>query len=176
MDDFKRFMHPGPECICILCDPTNVRGRKHPSLECTCCLADWATNGGGITFAEWLQSKLDNEKARAAAQAKKPAPKPFTMESEGHNIIIQNGNVEAGDALMLFGKWGATEPDGIVHEMPVTTTFADIMVKFAIFPSKGQAKKNGWDKPIPPGWSEWVIGKLKHKLWIWNPSPECNEA
>jgi hypothetical protein len=94
-----------------------------------------------LPFAEWLQSKIDNATARVAAQAKKPAPKPFTAESEGHNIIIQNGNVKVGDALVLFGKWGATEPDGIVHEMPETTTFADVMVKFGIFPSKGQAKR-----------------------------------
>lgn len=85
------------------------------------------------------------------------------------NIIIDNENVLPGDDVMLFGKLGSSSVDEKVHVLPSTTSFADIMVMFNIFSSKGQAKKNGWDKPIPFGWSEWTVGKLKHTLWIWNP-------
>lgn len=45
---------------------------------------------------------------------------------------------------------------------------AHFMAKAGIFPSVGQARKNGWDKPIPPGFSHFVVGKMKSKITILN--------
>jgi hypothetical protein len=80
------------------------------------------------------------------------------------NITI-GPHVLPGDQELLFGG----QP---VEHFDSSVTFADLLVRYNIFPSKGQARKAGWDKPIPTGWSEWVVGKLKHHLWIWNPSAE----
>lgn len=49
----------------------------------------------------------------------------------------------------------------------------DLLVVLGVFPSKGQARKN-WKatgKDFPPGFNHFVIGKMKHKVWIWNPVP-----
>ena len=36
------------------------------------------------------------------------------------------------------------------------------------FTSVSAARKNGWNKPIPDGFSEFTIGKRKKKVWILN--------
>ena len=45
---------------------------------------------------------------------------------------------------------------------------AHIMHKAGIFPSVGIARKNGWNKPIPPNMSEFTVGKMRKKVWILN--------
>ena len=45
---------------------------------------------------------------------------------------------------------------------------AHVMHAAGVFPSITSARKNGWNKPIPPGLSEFTIGKLKKKVWILN--------
>lgn len=47
---------------------------------------------------------------------------------------------------------------------------AHIMTLAGIFPSVGQARKNGWTKPIPDGFTMLTAGKLKHIICIWNPT------
>ena len=37
-----------------------------------------------------------------------------------------------------------------------------------IFSSISEARKNGWNKPIPNGFSEFTVGKTKKKIWILN--------
>lgn len=168
--DYKRFMHPGPECKC--CNPALVV--KHPSEQCTCCIVAWEESGKGQPIGAWIQSKLEAATQRAVNA--KPAPKAApSSEPKGFNIIIDSDNVAPGDDLLLFGKWGANTVEETVHHFPKETTFADLMVHFQIFPSKGQARKNGWTQPIPEGWSEYSIGKLKTRLWIWNPSKEWRD-
>ena len=49
---------------------------------------------------------------------------------------------------------------------------AHIMHRIGLFPSVGIARKNGWNKAIPEGFSEWTVGKNKIKVWILN---EFNE-
>ncbi len=49
---------------------------------------------------------------------------------------------------------------------------AHVMHMAGIFPSVGIARKNGWNKPIPPNMSEFTVGKGKKKIWILN---ELNE-
>ena len=50
-------------------------------------------------------------------------------------------------------------------------TMAHLLAKVGKFKSVGEAKRNGWDKPIPTGWSEFTIGKAKNRvdIFIWNP-------
>ena len=49
---------------------------------------------------------------------------------------------------------------------------AHVMHMAGIFPSVGIARKNVWDKHIPPNMSEFTVGKGKKKIWILN---ELNE-
>lgn len=61
------------------------------------------------------------------------------------------GPIEPQDEFMVF-------EDGC--------TIAHLLVKWGRMPSLSQARKNGWDKEIPPGFSEWKIGKSR--FWILN--------
>ena len=45
---------------------------------------------------------------------------------------------------------------------------AHIMHLAGVFPSVNIARKNGWNKPIPDGFSEFTVGKKKKKVWILN--------
>jgi len=45
---------------------------------------------------------------------------------------------------------------------------AHIMHLAGVFPSVSLARKNGWNKPIPEGFSEFTVGKMKKKVWILN--------
>ena len=51
---------------------------------------------------------------------------------------------------------------------------AHVMHVAGLFPSVSEARRNGWDKPIPPGFSEFTIGKLKKKVWILNDFNDLN--
>ena len=93
------------------------------------------------------------------------------------NVIVDNGNVKPNDSSLFFDSeevnWlPAQFAPRSSQSKVVTVTMADIMALFGIFPSKGQAKKNGWDRPIPFGFNSFTVGKLKHTLWIFHPSAE----
>ncbi len=45
---------------------------------------------------------------------------------------------------------------------------AHILHAADIFPSVGQARKNGWDKSIPAGFTDFRTGKLKIRITILN--------
>lgn len=47
-------------------------------------------------------------------------------------------------------------------------TLAHLMAEAGVFPSVGQAKKNGWNKPIPLGFSHFIVGKKKSSVAILN--------
>ena len=46
---------------------------------------------------------------------------------------------------------------------------AHFMAKAEIFPSVSQARKNGWDKKVPRGFSQFIVGKKKSMITILNP-------
>lgn len=56
-------------------------------------------------------------------------------------------------------------------------TMAHLLVRLGKFKSVGEAKRNGWDKPVPFGWTEISIGKNQNKvhLFIWNPETTLAE-
>jgi hypothetical protein len=58
--------------------------------------------------------------------------------------------------------------DGQWIKFPESWTMAHIMHAAGIFPSVTQAKKNGWDKPISHGFSDFVVTKQKIKIYILN--------
>ena len=45
---------------------------------------------------------------------------------------------------------------------------AHVMHMAGVFPSVGIARKQGWNKPTPDGFSEFTVGKAKKKVWILN--------
>lgn len=49
-----------------------------------------------------------------------------------------------------------------------TETLAHIMHRAGIFPSVGQARKNGWNKEIPIGFSEFKVGKKQTEIFVLN--------
>ena len=67
--------------------------------------------------------------------------------------------------------WGFDPNDHI--EIQENWTLAHLAVEMELFPSVGQARKNGWDGPIPSGYTEKKkIGKMKKSMFIHNPSDE----
>jgi len=45
---------------------------------------------------------------------------------------------------------------------------AHVMHVAGLFPSVTSARKNGWNRPIPNGFSEFTVGKGKKKVFILN--------
>ena len=90
------------------------------------------------------------------------------MITEEYNFIIRNGNEQPCDKDLFF------QGDTVEYLDP-TVNMWDVLVKCNIFPSKGQAKKDvKWkDKSvIPEGFTEFIVGKFKHKIFILNPITE----
>ena len=61
---------------------------------------------------------------------------------------------------LLMGPF--EESDG--QQIPLTPDMrlmAHILHKVNFFSSVGEARRNGWDKPIPPGFSKFEVGKGK---------------
>ena len=69
------------------------------------------------------------------------------------------------DKELFFGP--LTDEDVFI-EIENHMIMAHIMVLAKAFPSNGQARKNGWDKPIPKGFTDLRIGKLKTRVTILN--------
>lgn len=67
--------------------------------------------------------------------------------------------------------WGFTPEESV--ELQPHWTMAHVAVAMGLFPSAGQARKNGWDGPIPEGFTQKDrIGKMKMRLFIHNPCDE----
>jgi hypothetical protein len=67
------------------------------------------------------------------------------------------------DKDLFFGP--LTETDKFI---PIQSHWimAHIMAEAGVFPSVSQARSNGWNKPIPDGFSDLVAGKLKIRVTI----------
>ena len=57
------------------------------------------------------------------------------------------------------------------------TNMAQLLARIGKFSSVKDAKRNGWDKPIPDWWSEFVIGRGRNRtdVHIWNPTCTIDE-
>ena len=75
--------------------------------------------------------------------------------------------ISGDDRSLFLGPFEAC--DGPFIEIEPQWTMAHIMTGAGVFPSVGQARKNGWDKPIPAGYSEHTVGKRRVRIFILTP-------
>src|SRR5690349_13095551 len=93
----------------------------------------------------------------------------FKPEKDGSFNIACGPHVSSDDYETLFCGWDEKPEDLELNylENP-PTTIAPLLVELGIFQSRGEARKNGWDKPFPTGWCEIRIGKLSKNVWKHN--------
>jgi hypothetical protein len=87
------------------------------------------------------------------------------------NVIVNSDKIGPNDKELIFGD------EEVFFVNPEDMDMFDLLVKLGSFESKGQAKKN-WTKTgkeIPQGFNEFIVGKLRRCLTIWNPSKSASE-
>lgn len=86
------------------------------------------------------------------------------------NIKLEYNFVKPGVFSLPPGDWWGFDPEDSIEIQP-HWTMAHIAVEMGLFPSAGQARKNGWNGEIPSGYTERKgLGKMKKNLYIHNPS------
>ena len=75
------------------------------------------------------------------------------------NFVSLNVSTEE---MELFGF------DGGAVVLKDNWMLAHVMHVAGLFPSVTSARKNGWNRPIPNGFSEFTVGKGKKKVFILN--------
>jgi len=80
-----------------------------------------------------------------------------------HNFI--SPNIDEKDLELFFGP--LISDDSFVTIQP-NWLMAHITYRAGLFQSISQARKNGWNKPIPSGFSEHIIGKKRIHVYIFN--------
>ena len=70
------------------------------------------------------------------------------------------------------------DDDELQPLLETDTTMAHLLARLGKFQSVGEAKRNGWDRPVPTGWNEFTIGKGKNRMdiFIWNPTHTMQEC
>ena len=79
---------------------------------------------------------------------------------------------EESDKPILF------ETDDVLLDIQENeTSMAHLLARIGKFASVKDAKRNGWNKPIPTGWAEFTIGKGVNRtdVYIWNPTCTLEE-
>lgn len=76
------------------------------------------------------------------------------------NILI--GKTIESDKELFFGPL-SEEDEFLSFE---DQNFGNLLAQLGLFPSAGQAKKNGWNKDIPEGFTDLEVGKLKTRIVI----------
>jgi hypothetical protein len=67
-------------------------------------------------------------------------------------------NISDTDKELFFGL----DEDFVIIENG--WSMAHVMHRAGIFPSVSQAKKNGWNIPIPDGFNEFIVGKKRKQI------------
>ena len=83
---------------------------------------------------------------------------------------------DVDDLIELF--WGESKENIPNFEILKDVDFYDILVKSNVFQSRSSARKDqkwGLLKDIPDGWSEYVLGKKKIKVYIMKFCPLTEE-
>lgn len=78
------------------------------------------------------------------------------------NFLI--GNILPTDKEIFFGP--VLKDDCFIELKHDCLDIADVMVIASIFPSKSQAVKAGKSGPIPPGFTDFRVGKSKTRITI----------
>lgn len=116
-----------------------------------------------------LALRYDSSIAAIAARLQAPTNNRIKPYGSKGSIMKNEINFVApdvsGDDRSLF--LGPFDPeDGPFIEIEPQWSMAHIMHAAGAFPSVGQAKKNGWDRPIPGGYSEHTVGKRRLRIFI----------
>jgi len=90
---------------------------------------------------------------------------------QGPNIV--NRHTSESDILHLFGELGGTPEPVEVFDVDCLD-WTDIAVHCQFFPSKGQARKNGWEGPVPRGFGQRKFGKQGKGVWYFNPEGDTS--
>lgn len=96
---------------------------------------------------------------------------PPTDNSQDHNFIHVDWMTLpfTGIADAMFD---GNKPGGYRFQtFDDNAILAHLVAKAGAFKSGGDARRNGWDKPIPPGFSEFTVGKRKIQVTILNKAP-----
>jgi hypothetical protein len=84
-----------------------------------------------------------------------------------HEVNLIHKNVSKEDRELLLGPF--EKDDGPIIEFgDECTTMAHLMHLAECFKSIGDARKNGWNKPIPNGYQQFTFGKKRLKIYILN--------
>ena len=82
-----------------------------------------------------------------------------------YNVLV-NKHLRGDEETLFF--------DGeVVNKVPAETTLLDIVVAAGVFPSKAQARRCGWVREIPDGFSRFErIGKRRVNITIFKPTKD----
>jgi hypothetical protein len=78
---------------------------------------------------------------------------------------VLDGGLTDRDIDLIFGP---LEPHDHVQTIEADD-LAAVAVQAGVFPSRGQARKNGLGGPVPHGVH--LLGTKKRKFWVWSPAP-----
>lgn len=103
-------------------------------------------------------NKENRARLEAAADEKAKNPEAFAARLKAivDRIMPAPGSVDV--------KIPSNVKEFELADFSETALMAHVMKEAGLFPSIGQARKNGWDKPITTG--EWTVGKNKIKVVI----------
>lgn len=83
----------------------------------------------------------------------------------GHGYNIATDNACAYSIQIMFQP----EPEEPINYISPTATWEDIAVALGVFPSKGQARKNGWAGELPTGFNTRTT-KKHGTIWLYKPN------
>lgn len=94
--------------------------------------------------------------------------KHFVVNPDAFEFDGQVGITDR-DIDLVFGPLNAFDEVARIE----TTDLAVLAVEAGVFPSRGQARKNGLGGSIPHGLH--LLGTKKHRFWVWSPVPPTEE-
>lgn len=68
-------------------------------------------------------------------------------------------DVSDADRALFLGPFD--ENDGPFLDLPAEWSMAHVMHAAGVFTSVGQARRNGWDRPVPRGFDKFTVGKRR---------------
>lgn len=84
---------------------------------------------------------------------------------ENNTIDVISPSMVA-DYSLFFGPWGAKIEIGEKVVVRDFQDLAELLVWLGLAQSRSWCRKNGWDKPLEPGYQEIVFGKLRYRICI----------
>lgn len=81
-------------------------------------------------------------------------------------IICENFAIEGTDPKDIDLFLGPFSPGERMDIVPANWTMAHIMHAAGCFSSINEAKRNGWNKPIPDGYSDYTVGKRRINICV----------